>query len=166
MTDTLDSQKLRQTMRLWATGVTIVTSRDGETLLGMTVSSFTSVTLEPPLILVCLQKTTITAAAILASNAFAVSMLGQGHEDVSNLFAGLTEIDGDRFDQVAHHFATTGSPIISGAMGWLDCQLHTIHDGSTHHIFMGEVVEASGKPDTFKEPLIYYDREYRKIEPR
>lgn len=155
----------RQTMRLWATGVTVVSSRDGDLLRGMTVSSFTSVTLDPPLILVCLQKQTETAQAILASGLFAVSMLGEDQQEVSNLFAGYSELaaDADRFDHVAFEFAATGAPIISGSMGWLDCRVHQITDGSTHHIIIGEVVAASGHPQPSKMPLIYYNRDYRRF---
>jgi flavin reductase (DIM6/NTAB) family NADH-FMN oxidoreductase RutF len=164
-----DPDKLRQTMRMWATGVTIVSTQADSRRLGMTVSSFTSVTLEPPLILVCIQKHLPTAQAILESQAFAVSMLGQEHEGLSNRFAGFTPLaEGeDRFDGVAVQIAQTGAPILQEAMGWLDCRLHSVLDGSTHHIFMGQVVEASGYPaeGQIEAPLLYYNRGYRTLAP-
>jgi len=153
-------------MRMWATGVTVVAAKHGDTLRGITVSSFTSVTLEPPLVLVCIQKQTESAATILQSGAFAVSMLGEGQQEVSNLFAGFVPIpnEANRFDGIDLIFAETGSPILAQAMGWLDCKLHATHDGSTHHIFIGEVVQASGQPeDGVRKPLLYYDREYRQL---
>lgn len=162
---TLD-QKLRQTMRLWATGVTIVSACHEDVLRGMTVSSFTSVTLDPPLVLVCLQKDKETAEVILASKAFSVSMLGEQHREISDLFAGFgPELpqEANRFDGLALEYALTGSPILSDAMGWLDCKLHAVYDGSTHHIFVGEVVAASGASDDIKQPLLYYNRAYRKL---
>lgn len=156
----------RHTMRLWATGVTIVTAEHAGLKRGMTVSSFTSVTLDPPLILVCLQKATETADLIYASKNFAVSMLGEHHQEISNLFAGFVPLaEGqDRFEGIKLHYAETGSPILSDAMGWLDCKLHAVHDGSTHHIFIGEVLAASGEAEHHAMPLIYYNREYRRIE--
>lgn len=160
-----DPDKLRQTMRMWATGVTVVTAKADQHLFGMTVSSFTSVTLEPPLILVCIQKQLPTAQAILDSQSFAVSMLGEAQEEVSNRFAGFIPLaEGeDRFTGVPLHFASTGAPILQNAMGWLDCRLHSVLDGSTHHIFMGQVIESSGYPSTIQPPLLYYDRGYRQI---
>lgn len=165
-TDLMLDQKLRQTMRLWATGVTIVSAAHNDLLRGMTVSSFTSVTLEPPLVLVCVQKVRETAEVILASQAFAVSMLGEDDTAISNLFAGFTpETDEsvNRFDGLEVQYAVTGSPILANAMGWLDCKLREVYDGSTHHIFVGEVVAASGSGDSIEQPLLYYNRAYRKI---
>jgi flavin reductase (DIM6/NTAB) family NADH-FMN oxidoreductase RutF len=163
---TFDPQTFRQTMRLWATGVTVVSVRHGDAMRGTTVSSFTSVTLDPPLILVCLQKTTDTAELIIQSGAFSVSMLGEDHQYLSNLFAGFADIpaEANRFEGIDLITADTGAPIIAGAMGWLDCRLHAIHDGSTHHIFIGQVMAASGHHDHDPMPLIYYNREYRRID--
>lgn len=161
-----DADKLRQTMRMWATGVTVVTTQLGAVQRGTTVSSFTSVTLDPPLILVCLQKQVETAQLILESGFFAVSMLGENQKDLSNLFAGIGDLPADRFHNIETQRAATGAPILVGAMGWLDCRVQSVLDGSTHHIFMGQVVEASGYPAEAEKqlPLLYYDREYRRLE--
>lgn len=163
---TFDAQLLRQTMRLWATGVTVVTARHGTAMKGTTVSSFTSVTMEPPLVLVCIQKKTETGHLIMDSGAYAVSMLAESQQHLSNLFAGFTPLpeEGDRFDGLNLMTAETGAPILADAMGWLDCRVHSILDGGTHHIFMGEVVAASGQQGNDPMPLIYYNREYRRIE--
>jgi flavin reductase (DIM6/NTAB) family NADH-FMN oxidoreductase RutF len=161
-----DSEKLRQTMRMWVTGVTVVGAKDGGRLYGMTVSSFTSVTLEPPLVLVCLQKRLETAQAVFNSRAFSVSMLGQGQEGLSSRFAGITPLaEGeDRFDGVALHFAEGGSPILKDSLAWLDCQVEAIHDGGTHQIVIGRVLEASGhEPGHDSDPLLYYNRAYRRF---
>lgn len=162
-----NADQFRATMRLWATGVTIVGARggDGQTLRGMTASSFTSVTLDPPLILVCLQKDTETSDCILETGSFAVSMLGEGQEEISNLFAGFVPLaeDENRFDRMQVKYATTGAPILANAMGWLDCKVYQTYDGSTHHIFIGEVVEASGQGEEVLRPLLYYNRDYRQL---
>ena len=162
---TFDPSQFRHTMRLWATGVTIVTARHNDEFRGLTVSSFTSVTLEPPLILVCVQKTSDTGQLILDSEHFAVSMLGEGQEELSNRFAGYTRLaEGEtRFDGIELAFAESGSPIIKEAMAWIDCKLHSVLDSTTHHIFMGEVIAASGQHDEDPLPLLYYNREYHKL---
>jgi flavin reductase (DIM6/NTAB) family NADH-FMN oxidoreductase RutF len=160
-----DSNKFRQTMRLWATGVTVVAAKSGDIMRGITVSSFTSVTLEPPLVLVCIQKKTDLVQVILESGYFAVSMLGEGQEAISNIFAGFGLPDGaDRFEGIPLYFATTGAPILGDAMGWLDCRLYETYDGHTHQIFVGEVVEASGQGEVIQHPLLYYDRNYRRLD--
>ena len=163
---TFDATTFRQTMRLWATGVTIVAANHDGIMRGITVSSFTSVTLDPPLVLVCIQKQTEAAQAIREGGYFAVSMLGEGQQDISNLFAGFgPELpDGaNYFDDLNVILSESGSPILADAMGWLDCKIHATHDGSTHDIFVGEVLEASGKGEAFKRPLLYYDTEYRQL---
>ncbi|NJL95344.1 MAG: flavin reductase [Anaerolineae bacterium] len=160
-----DPTRFRHTMRLWATGVTVVSAQHGPLRRGTTVSSFTSVTLEPPLVLVCLQKSTETADVIHNSGAFAVSMLGEGQEAISNRFAGYGDLppEVDRFSDMDVMTAETGAPILAAAMGWVDCRLHARQDASTHWIFMGQVVAASGQPEHAPYPLIYYNREYRQI---
>jgi flavin reductase (DIM6/NTAB) family NADH-FMN oxidoreductase RutF len=163
---TFDATTFRQTMRLWATGVTIVAAQHEGIMRGITVSSFTSVTLDPPLILVCIQKPTEAAQAIRASGCFSVSMLGEGQEAISNLFAGFgPELPegANYFDDLDVIFAESGSPILAAAMGWLDCSVHATHDGSTHDIFIGRVLEASGQGDEVKRPLLYYNTEYRQL---
>ena len=160
-----DPTLFRYTMRLWATGVTVVsTARNGK-LCGMTVSSFSSVTLEPPLILICLQKSSATTGAIMASGFFAVSMLAEGQDAISNRFAGLdpTVADDSRFEGLDVIYAQTGAPILADAMGWLDCTISQVWDGSTHHILLGKVAAASGEEDHHPKPLLYYNREYRRL---
>lgn len=166
---TYDAHTFRETMRLWATGVTVISAKHGDTMRGITVSSFTSVTLEPPLMLVCIQKHVETVPVILESGAFSVSMLGEGQEAISNTFAGFGEplAEGENyFDRLNVIYAETGSPILADAMGWLDCKLHQTYDGNTHHIFIGQVVAASGhNPEGVQAPLLYHNRQYRKFAP-
>jgi flavin reductase (DIM6/NTAB) family NADH-FMN oxidoreductase RutF len=112
---TFDATTFRQTMRLWATGVTIVAANHDGIMRGITVSSFTSVTLDPPLILVCIQKQTEAAQAIREGGYFAVSMLGEGQQDISNLFAGFgPELpDGaNYFDDLNVIFSESGHPAL------------------------------------------------------
>lgn len=155
-------QAMRETMRLWACGVTVVTTTDGIRHEGMTASSFTSISLEPPLILVCLHKEAATSRLIQETGFFAVSILGEDQEQLSAQFAGYTQLPegADRFYQVETIQGTTGAPILKDAIAWLDCRLFGVQDGATHWIFVGEVVATGRQPDPVW-PLVYHNRAYR-----
>ena len=155
----LDSQTLRLTMRQWATGVTIVTSVVGTERSGMTVSSFTSVSLEPPTVLVCLNKNTRTHGYVAQSGVYAISLLSANQESLSNRFAGLDPDLEDRFEGIPVTTAETGSPLLVGALAWLDCRVKQSIDTSTHTIYIGEVVDVQVHEEN--EPLIYHNRRYR-----
>jgi flavin reductase (DIM6/NTAB) family NADH-FMN oxidoreductase RutF len=147
-------------MRRWATGVTIVTAAHDGAIVGMTVSSFTSVSLEPPQVLVTIEHGTRTHAAITQSDAFAVSVLDEGQQAWSARFGGQLDDDGDRFAGVATFTRATGSPILNAAMAFLDCRVVAAHEAATHTIFVG-LVEASGVSDGARRPLVYYNQGYR-----
>lgn len=157
-------QAMRETMRLWTCGVTVVTSDNGKTRAGMTVSSFTSISLEPPLVLVGLHKEAETSQIVKETGTFAVSFLGIDQAHVSAQFAGYTELpDGvDRFYQIETVTQATGAPILKDAIAWLDCKVYSVQDGATHWIFIGEVVATDRLPDPVW-PLVYHNREYRDV---
>lgn len=159
----IDPTTMRDTLRFWASGVAIVTTAHGRSRAGMTVSAFNSLSLEPPLILICLHKDAGTAQLIRESNQFAVSILGNDHAYLSDRFAGRIPLaeNEDRFDGVPLISAVTGSPILSESVAWLDCKVHEVFDGSTHWIITGLAV-AAGR-GTSEAPLIYYDRNYRML---
>lgn len=159
----VDTLEFRKTLRQWACGVTVVTTAKDDQRAGMTVSSFTSVALEPPLILVCLNKTTSTAQLVEEAGVFGVSFLSETQVEVSNRFAGYTQLpEGeDRFDTVAIHTGDTGVPLLSEAVAWLECRVYAIHDGGTHHIIIGEVLAAERREDVM--PLIYQNQAYRTV---
>jgi flavin reductase (DIM6/NTAB) family NADH-FMN oxidoreductase RutF len=147
------------TMRQWTTGVTIVTTALGDQHAGMTVSSFTSVTLEPPTVLVCLHKNTYTHQMVQESGVYAISLLASDQESLSNRFAGFEPNVNDRFEGVALHHAETGSPLLSGALAWLDCRTTQTLETITHTIFVAEVVYAQVNSDA--APLVYHNRGYK-----
>lgn len=156
----MEAEALRQTMRLWASGVTIVTSQLGERRAGVTASSFTSVTLEPPTVLVCLQDHIETYKIIEASGGFGVSMLKSDQAKWSKQFAGFVELpEGeDRFYGVETSQQVTGAPILAGAAAWMDCRLSAIYHVGGTGIVVGEVV-AAGHMDG-EMPLVYHNRQY------
>ncbi len=165
---TVDRNTMRDTLRFWASGVTIVATTAQEQAehpyAGMTASSFLSLSLEPPQILVSLAKVSTTTDAVLKAGWFSISILNAEQAELANRFAGRAHLapNEDRFDGVAVHTAKTGAPILSDALAWLDCRIAAVHDGSSHWIVIGEVL-ATGYNDT--EPLIYFNRAYATVTP-
>lgn len=159
----VDGNILRAAMRQWATGVTVVTTVFGDERAGMTVSSFTSVSLEPPTVLVCLNKESNGHRLVSQSKVFAVSMLSEGQEALSNRFAGLDPTVTDRFEGLALTTAETGSPLLPGAVAHLDCHVVAELETSTHTIYVGEVGYVW--VDSNRSPLVYHNRKYRIFAP-
>lgn len=166
MTEKVD---LRPLMRHWPAGVTVVTSIDpvSSDPCGMTVSTFTSLSLEPPLISVFLKKEVQTTHSILKSKVFGVSILREGQEEISNRFAGFDPKYEDnhplRFEGLNVETGITGAPLLADTIGWFDCKLWAVYDGSTHHIIIGEVVETSDVENIQDKPLLYHNRGYRRL---
>ncbi len=158
------SEALRLTMRLWSCGVTVVTTSDGKERSGMTASSFTSISLEPPLVLVCLHKEANTAALIEKTDVLGISILGADQEQLSAQFAGFSELPpgADKFYEVNTFTAETGAPLLTDAIAWMDCKVYGVQDGATHHIIVGEVLK-TGRKDDPVQPLIYHNRAYRQF---
>lgn len=142
-----DRATFRRVLGCFATGVTIVTSieEDG-TLCGLTANSFTSVSLDPPLVLVCLDARSNSLGAIRHSGAFAVNILGEGQRDLSGRFASKLP---DKFGDGTWTSAVTGSPTLEGALAWLDCRVERALTAGDHEIVIGRVValgENAGSP--------------------
>lgn len=138
-----DQRALRDTLGVFATGVTIVTTLDAQgSAWGFTANSFTSVSLDPPLVLVCLAKHSGSIETFMAARHYAVNILSDQQRDLSMRFsAGGPE----KFDRVSWSARRTGSPILDDVAAWLDCDMHQAVDAGDHMIFIGEVVDfASG----------------------
>jgi flavin reductase (DIM6/NTAB) family NADH-FMN oxidoreductase RutF len=149
--------EFREVLGRWASGVTIVTSRSGERVHGMTVSAFSSVSLEPPLVLVCADKSSDTCTLIRESGVFAVNILARGQDALSRRFAAKQDED-RRFEGLAVERAVTGAPLLGG-LASLDCTLVASHDAGDHVIYVGRVEALRLRPDA--EPLLYYHGAYR-----
>jgi flavin reductase (DIM6/NTAB) family NADH-FMN oxidoreductase RutF len=150
--------EFRGIMGRFATGVTIVTSRLSEELHGMTANAVTSVSLEPPLVLVCVARDSDSHRFIDESSVFAVSILGRGQERLASEFAIKQGAEAHGLGDVPHHAGVTGAPIIDGSLGYLDCRVVGRYPGGDHTIFVGEVVHA-GRLDN-GEPLIFHEGRY------
>ena len=138
---TLDPRELRSAFGRFMTGVAIVTTRNADgTPLGFTANSFTSVSLDPPLLLVCPGKFLSSFEAFNTCTHFAVSILAEGQETISNVFAGYK---GDRFAQVAHRPDLNGIPLIDGAVAQFSCRTWQSIPAGDHHLLIGEVMAFS-----------------------
>jgi len=147
----IDAEGFKQVLSHWVTGVTIVTTRDGDRIHGMTVSAFTEVSLDPPLVLVCADKRSNTHSVIAAGRVFAVNVLARDQSELSNLFASK-KLESTRFDELAYATGTTGAPLLDGVVANLDCRLVAAHDHGDHVVYVGEVVDVRYHE---REPLIY-----------
>ena len=155
---TLNSEDLRAAMRAWSAGVTVVTASHEGNRHGMTVNSFTSISLNPALVTVSLQTSTRTHELVTQSRAFGLTMLSTGQSAISDLFAGrMPEVE-DRFANLNVETLVTGSPLIVGGLAWLDCRVVHTYDAGMNTLFIAEVVAARG--DGEGTPLVYHNREY------
>jgi flavin reductase (DIM6/NTAB) family NADH-FMN oxidoreductase RutF len=155
----ITDQALRKMRGLFASGVTVVTTAHEGQLRGITVSAFSAVSLDPPLVLICLANESESREWIAESGVFAVNILSDEQEFLSERFAARAPIVNVRFDGVPYHTALTGSPILDGAIAWYDCRVEAAHDGGDHTIFVGHV-EAIWSGAEGKQPLVYFANRY------
>src|SRR5215469_15433787 len=141
----IEKDFFRQVMGRFATGVTVVTTRSNMGLSGLTVNSFCSVSLDPPLVLVCVDLTSNTLSYIRDSCIFAVNILTDQQEEFSRCFATSSEERYTYFCHASFHVAATGSPILDGSLAFIDARVVAEYPGGDHVIFLGQV-EAMGVP--------------------
>ena|SRR5690348_6574995 len=157
---TLDSKTFRAVMSRFATGVTVVTTCDGPRRLGITVNAFCSVSLDPPLVLVCIERSSYIHQILSKSGVFAVNLLRDDQQDLSACFAGNSDERHDEFCHAVSHAEATGAPVLDDALGFVDCRIVNIFPGGDHDIFIGHV-EALGDADG--APLLYYRSQYHQL---
>ena len=145
----------------WSAGVTVVTTRHDGLVYGLTVSSFSSLSLDPRLIMVCFANSNRILDMVRESKTFAVSILAEDQSAISNWFSRTGREPVESFEEFTTIEWHTGSPIIAGAVAHLDCELDSLIPGGDHTIATGRVVGASY--DSNLKPLMYYRRGYRKL---
>jgi flavin reductase len=157
--------EFRHAVGRFATGVTVVASCHGDILHGMTANAFASVSLDPLLVLVCVDRSAGMHDLLPAAGTFAVSVLAADQQGESIWFASPRRPAGtDQFDDVAWSRApVTGCPVLEGSVAWLDCRLVASHEAGDHTIYVGEVLAVGHDPD--REPLLYYASSYRSVAP-
>lgn len=155
---TLDPENLRAAMRAWTAGVTVATTIYEGNKHGMTVNSFTSISLDPAMITISLQQATRTHELVVKSKAFGLTILSAKQANVSDLFAGRYAGIEDRFAELKTETLVTGSPLIVGGLAWMDCRVVQTFDAGMNTLFIAEVVAARSFSE--EEPLIYHSRKY------
>lgn len=145
----------------FTSGVTIVTAASNGTINGMTASSFTSLSVDPPLILLCLGNATRTLHALRSAGHFAVSVLAEQHTCLARGFAGVATERWAPFESYLWRGGSTGTPVLQDSLAWFDCRLAATHEGGDHSIVVGEVVEFGINPQG--RPLLYGNRTWRTV---
>ncbi|WP_187414483.1 flavin reductase [Nonomuraea sp. PA05] len=153
-----DGEAFRAVMAQWPSGVVIVTTGSGGHWHGMTASAFSSVSLDPPMVLVCLARGTRTHDLVSGHGAFAVSILGKDQAVLGSRFAGP---DADRFSGAAWQTGRTGSPVLADAVGWLDCRVAHAYPGGDHTIFVGTVLAAATPRQV--PPVLFHSRAWSQL---
>ena len=153
-----DSQLQRRIFGRFATGVTVVTTRIGEQFHGMTANAVTSLSLDPPLVLVAVDRRAAMHAAMHAGQCFALNILGDAHEHLSRRFAMSGPKD---LSDLTLTTAATGAPVLADAIAWVDCRITQVLPGGDHDIFIGEILAGDHAPDA--QPLLYFAGRYRKL---
>jgi flavin reductase (DIM6/NTAB) family NADH-FMN oxidoreductase RutF len=158
---TVDAQQFRTVIGSFATGVTVITAAaDGE-LHGMTANAVTSLSLDPVMVLICVDKSTHAHAMLERSGAFAVNILGQHQEDVSRLFARKAPPERGTLRGQAFRSGETGAPLIEGCLAFLECRVGDVFEGGDHTIFTGQVVGMGVAEDM--QPLLFFRGRYRAL---
>lgn len=156
----IDASQFKNALKLWASGVTVVTAYSEQMgPKGMTATSFSSVSVDPPQILVCLNENTDTGALVLEQQYFAVNILSSGQQAISNQFAGAISQE-QRFIQVAWEKGENGAPLLTESLASLECKLVQQVKAGTHWIIIGEVENLVCRTG---EPLLYYNGAYRQF---
>jgi flavin reductase (DIM6/NTAB) family NADH-FMN oxidoreductase RutF len=154
----LDDRTFRRACGHFATGVAIATVRGADgTPHGLTVNSFTSVSLTPPLVLVCLDHRASVMAEFLAASHYAINILTEEQEDLSNRFARRLE---QRFEDTAWHPGETGAPIIEGCLASIECEMRQVIEAGDHAILLAEAVHAKVHHG---RPLLFFSSVYSKV---
>lgn len=154
----VSAEDFRSALSRFASGVTVVTTKDPTGRLhGITVSAFCSVSLEPPLVLVCIEKTTGSHQSLIESGIFTVNILSNNESQLSERFASLLE---DKLNGIEHEIGSNGIPFLSNSLVNMECRLFRSLDGGDHTIFLGEVENVAVRDG---DPLVYFRSDYRTI---
>jgi flavin reductase (DIM6/NTAB) family NADH-FMN oxidoreductase RutF len=157
----IDAAMYRKVIGAFATGVTVVTTEVQGRLHGFTANALASVSLDPLLLLVCVDKRANAHEELARASTFGVNILADGQQDLSNLFAKSAEPAANTLRGVAFHRGVTGALLIDGTLAALECETYRALDGGDHTIYLGRVVE--GSIDGGSRPLLYYLGGYRTL---
>lgn len=162
---------MRSVMSQFATGVTVLTAGSGGNCHGMTANAFTSVSLDPPMVLCCVSRAARMHELIMSANSFAVSILGAEQKAIARYFADWQRPSGRaQFDAVRWEPGQrTGAPLLTGALAWVECELVKAYDGGDHSIFLGTVLDARRNvddgvaPDGGSDALLFFAGDFHRL---
>jgi flavin reductase (DIM6/NTAB) family NADH-FMN oxidoreductase RutF len=157
----IDAARFRQIIGHFATGVTVITTAHDGWLHGMTANAITSVSLDPLLLLICVDRTAHAHEQVAKSGKFAVNILTEEQEDISRLFANTAEPEQGSLRGAAYHFGMHGAPVLDQSLAYLECEVVDRCEGGDHTIFIGAVLDG----DLLHEasPLIFHRSGYRRL---
>ncbi|MCJ7537386.1 MAG: flavin reductase family protein [Anaerolineales bacterium] len=158
----IDQDQLRMVMRQWSSGVTVVTTHFQGIDHGMTVSSFTSVSLDPPLVTISLMKNSRTHDMVIGSASFGITILSSDQVEISKVFAGQVSDSENRFSGIETIKFITGVPMLKDGLAFFDCNVSKVYDFATNSLIIGEVIaaEVGGKGS----PLLYFNQRYHLLQ--
>jgi flavin reductase (DIM6/NTAB) family NADH-FMN oxidoreductase RutF len=155
-----DSKDFRRILGHYPTGVCAVTAMSGGRPVGMVVGSFTSVSLDPPLVAFFPDRTSTSWPKIEATGRFCVNVLAEHQHDVCRALASRAE---NKFEQVAYRISSAGLPIIEGSVAWIDCDLNAVHEAGDHFIVVGQVHSLDA--EHLHRPLLFFQGGYGQFSP-
>ena len=158
----VDHNQFKAVMGRWASGVTVITVKSGDIIHGMTASAFSSLSLEPPLVLVCVGQKQGSHKLMKDSGRFVVNLLAEDQHTLSDYFAKPRPEGKAQFEAVPHSFNEHGEPYLTGVLATMDCKVHAITEGGDHDIFIGHLTRIDVN-ERVESPLIYYKGKYRKL---
>ncbi len=157
---TFEPELFRRAMRAWTTGVAILIAAHAGDAYGMTVNSFTSLSLDPPLVTVTLKNTTRVFQLVMKSRAFSVTILPASHQELAERFAGTLH-GAERMAGIQTQTLSSGAPLLEGGMAGLDCRVIHTYAAGENTLFVAEVAEA--RIHSAENPLVYHNREYHHL---
>lgn len=152
----IDSAEFRHVLGHYPTGVTVVTAACADGPAGLSIGSFTSVSLDPMLVSFCPGEQSESWTRMRSADSFCVNVLGEDQADLCSVFASPSE---DRFRGVATRTEFTGAPVIEGCLAWIDCRKYAVHPAGDHHIVVGEVMSlglSANASSSARDPLIFF----------
>lgn len=158
--DPVASSVFRSVLGRFCSGVTVVTAMGPTSPAGFTCQAFSSLSLDPPRVLLCVSRTSTSWPAIRSSTSFCVNVLAQQQRSLCERFA---RSGGDKFEGVSWTASPDGAPRLDGAAAWIDCRVHTEHDGGDHLVVIGDVRRVEAPTDA-PRPLLYYRGRYARID--
>ena len=160
-TSGVDAKLFREAMSRFATGITVVTAPAADGPHGVTINAFASLSLEPPLVLICIEHGRYTLEVLDHAGVFAVNVLAEGQEPLSRFFSTDSRPEGPHaFDGIAHRSGRL-APLLEGCLAVAECRVTARYPGGDHTIFVGEVEAVEVVPN--RRPLVYYDRGYHNL---